>query len=279
MAAPNPFVDPASLPALYQNADRLARRTNALNRAKTVGRPVPDVIIELAAQYLPPLRSPVVVDVGCGRGSSTRALAERLRPTRLVAIDASAAVLAAARTRLGGVDGCVRWLCADFHRLPLQDTTCDLAVAAFCLYHSPHPDAAIAELARCLKPGGVAILVTKSADSYRELDELVAASGLDPDACQRPSLYGSAHSGNLASLTANALAVSRVEHEEHRFTFTDLGHVADYLTTNPKYAIPAALRSDPVALAGALRARFPDGPVTTASRVTYVVSIRQGGAS
>ncbi len=50
----------------------------------------------------------------------------------------------------------------------------------------------IDEITRCLRPGGTAILATKSADSYRELDQLVAASGLDPAALSRPGLYQAA---------------------------------------------------------------------------------------
>ena len=43
-------------------------------------------------------------------------------------------------------------------------------------------DLSVAEIARCLRPGGVAVLVTKSLDSYAELDHLVQAANLDPDA-------------------------------------------------------------------------------------------------
>jgi hypothetical protein len=105
----------------------------------------------------------------------------------------------------------------------------------------------------------------------------VAASGLDPDACRRTSLYASAHSGNLASLTAQSLAVRHVEHEEHRFVFSDLDHLAEYLATSPKYAIAPALRDDATALARSLRDRLPDGPVATTSQVTYVVAVREVG--
>jgi len=60
---------------------------------------------------------------------------------------------------------------ADFHHLPLADAAYHATVAIFCLYHSPHPDRVISEIARCLIPDGVAVLVTKSSDSYHELDE------------------------------------------------------------------------------------------------------------
>jgi hypothetical protein len=52
-----------------------------------------------------------------------------------------------------------------------------------------------------------AIVAVKSADSYRELDLLMAASGLDPDAPGRPSLYETAHSGTIDSLAAASLDV------------------------------------------------------------------------
>lgn len=171
--------------------------------------------------------------------------------------------------------GCPAGLaCADFSCLPLADASCDLAVAAFCLYHAAGPGKVVGEITRCLRQGGTAILVTKSADSYRELDHLMADSGLDPCALARPSLYQAAHSGNLPDLAAEHLTVQRVIHETHRFAFNDLTHTAEYLATSPKYGLPARLAAEPEALAAALRERVDDQPVTTSSIVTYVVATR-----
>ncbi|MFC4518322.1 class I SAM-dependent methyltransferase [Streptomyces ehimensis] len=39
------------------------------------------------------------MDIGCGRGTTTRTLAEQLRPTRLVGIDLAPALLSDARER------------------------------------------------------------------------------------------------------------------------------------------------------------------------------------
>jgi hypothetical protein len=52
-------------------------------------------------------------------------------------------------------------------------------------------------MARCLVPGGTAIIAVKAADSYREFDQLIARSRLDPAAEGRPSLCQAAHSGNI----------------------------------------------------------------------------------
>lgn len=135
----------------------------------------------------------------------------------------------------------------------------------------------MAEFARILDDRGVAVLVTKSADSYTELDALVAAAGLDPQAQHRQSLYTTAHSGNIAAAAASALDVVHVEHEEHRFQFADLGHVAAYLATNPKYRLGPGLYGNPEALAAELRARLPNQRLSTTSVVTYVVARPRGG--
>lgn len=270
---PNPFLA-SSLAPLYGDASRLASRTSALGQAKVSGRPVPDTIAHLALEHAHPgLPLRTVADVGCGRGTSSRVLAERLSPRRLTAIDASRAMLAAARGRVGAPLGAeTGFVQADFHHLPLGTGTYDLIVAAFCLYHSPRPGQVIAEFARVLHPRGVAVLVTKSADSYSELDALLASTGLDSEAPYRESLYAAAHSGNIAAIAASGLDVLHVEHEDHGFRFTDLAHVAAYVATNPKYHLAPGLRGDPTAIAEALRARLPEAPVPASSTVTYVVA-------
>lgn len=164
-------------------------------------------------------------------------------------------------------------VCADFHHLPFADGSLGLAVAAFCLYHSPRPSLVVAELARSLAPGGRAIMVTKSANSYHELDALVVASGLDPAAHRRPSLYASFQSGNAARIIGRHLPVRRVVHQRHIFRFTDLAHLAGYLATTPKYQLPAEA-ADPQALAALLRSRLGERTVTATSTVTYVEAVR-----
>ncbi|GII34625.1 hypothetical protein Pmi06nite_80670 [Planotetraspora mira] len=277
MTASNPFLDPAAQAHLYGDGARLAARTSALHKAKTHGRPVADVIADLAITFLPSPRQALVVDLGCGRGTSSRVLAERVRPQRLIAIDASAAMLTAARSRLETSTRVV-FVQADFHQLPLPDGSCTAVVAAFCLYHAQNPRIVLKEIARTLVPGGVAVLVTKSIDSYRALDLLVAAAGLDPQAPERSSLYTAAHSGNLAELTAPVLRPVHLEHEEHRFSFSGLDHVAEYAATNPKYRLPTGVRGDAAAIAAALRTQLPDEPVHTTSTVTYLVAARREGA-
>lgn len=267
----NPFTDLAEVQGpLYATAGRLASRTSALHRARVSGRHAADVIADLAADAASPAPG-VIADIGCGRGTTTLTLARRFPRARIAAIDLSAALLTAAWNRTGspGRAAAVR---ADFHRLPLADRVCDLIVAAFCLYHSPDPASVIAEIARCLTRHGTAVIAVKSADSYREPDRLMAASGLDPAAETRPSLYQTAHSGNIVAIAETALAVKQAVHETHRFTFPALADAAEYLATSPKYDLPPALTGSADALAAALAAHLPDQPITATSVVTYLVA-------
>lgn len=270
----NPFLDPARQQELYGHASRLAERTSALMRAKTSGRPVPETIASLVqTHHAQPDRLGLVLDIGCGRGTSSLAIAEQLRPQRVVGLDAAPSLLAQARARAKELPHItVDFVEGDFHDLPLPAGSCDVAVAAFCLYHSPQPKDVIAQIARVLAPGGLAVLVTKGLDSYREMDRLVAAAGLDTRAGQHESLYIAAHSRNLPALAATSLDVIAVLDEEHAFTFDGHDHLAQYLATNPKYNFAPGLYGHPDVLAAALHEFLPDQPLTTESLVTFVIA-------
>ncbi|CAM5367178.1 2-methoxy-6-polyprenyl-1,4-benzoquinol methylase, mitochondrial [Streptomyces viridochromogenes] len=281
MTEVNPFLDAVRQADLYGDPSRLAGRSNALMRAKTAGRPVPDTIVELVrAHHARVDRLGVVLDIGCGRGTSSAVLASLLNPERVVGFDAAPALIDQARERTRHLPGVqVSFLQGDFHQLPLPTASCNLAVAAFCLYHSPRPQTVIAEINRVLAPGGLAVLVTKSLDSYRELDQLAATAGLDPRAEQHESLYVSAHSGNLAALATTSLDVVTVENEEHVFTFDGHDHIAEYLATNPKYDLAPGLYGQPDALAAVLHEFVPDQPLTARSVITFVVARPPEGRS
>lgn len=268
-----PFTDPDLVAGpLYATAGRLAQRSGALHAAKISGGNATTTIVDLAAQSAP--TAPVVCDIGCGRGTTTMALARRLAPARLIALDQSPALLDTIQDRFQHTGQAVETLRADFHHLPLPEASIDVAVAAFCLYHSPHPEHVVAEIARCLTPGRRAVLVTKSADSYHEIDQLIADAGLDPQAASRPSLYESFHSGTAPEITTTALQVEQVVHQQHVFRFTGLDHLAAYLATSPKYRLLEHLTGKATALAEELHRWIPDHPVTATSTVTYVTAAR-----
>ena len=98
----------------------------------------------------------VVGDLGCGTGQVSAALAPFV--ARVVAVDASAAMLQAARKRLHGFDN-VDLRRGELEALPIDDGRLDAATLMLVLHHVPEPARALAEVARVLKPGGRVILV------------------------------------------------------------------------------------------------------------------------
>ncbi len=272
---PAPFTDRDLITQLYGDPSRVARRTRSLHAAKISGDDATDTIVTLAAQVAPP--HPVVWDIGCGRGTTTLALAARLAPRRLVALDQSPTLLATVAERAINAGHDVTTMQVDFHQLPaLTGTgdTVDVAVAAFCLYHSPRPEQVVSQIAQGLTAGGHAVLATKSVDSYREIDHVIATPALDRHATRRPSLYRTFHGDIAEEVTATSLRVVQVTHQKHTFRFNDPEHLATYLATTPKYQLSEGLAGNPVALAAVLRDRVTRWPVVATSTVTYVLATR-----
>jgi ubiquinone/menaquinone biosynthesis C-methylase UbiE len=259
--SPQPFQDPDTVRALYQSADRQRERTAALTAAKISGANPNAVLVELARRHAP--AKPRLVEVGPGRGGALVRLSDELSPARLVAVDFSTAMLRAARERVGPA---LITVLGDFHHLALADETFELAIAAFCLYHSSQPEVACSELARCVTPKGVVLIATKSQDSYAELDDLVATSGLDPAASDAVSLYASCHSDSFAAIAQTALAILELRHDKHEFLFSTPEHAARYIVTSPKYDGC----SDIAVVTDRLRAVWPRRGLHCTSKVSYL---------
>jgi ubiquinone/menaquinone biosynthesis C-methylase UbiE/DNA-binding transcriptional ArsR family regulator len=98
----------------------------------------------------------VVGDLGCGTGQVSAALAPFVE--RVIAVDASAAMVQAARKRLSGLDN-IELRRGELEALPIDDGRLDAATLMLVLHHVPEPERALAEIARVLKPGGRVLIV------------------------------------------------------------------------------------------------------------------------
>jgi ArsR family transcriptional regulator len=110
----------------------------------------------------------VVGDLGCGTGVVSAALAPFVE--RVVAVDASAAMLQAARKRLQRMRN-IDLRRGELEALPIDDGRLDAATLMLVLHHLPEPGLALKEVARVLKPGGrvvVADMLPHDRDSYRQ---------------------------------------------------------------------------------------------------------------
>ena len=112
---------------------------------------------EAAAFLLPELRPGMrLLDVGCGPGSITRGLAERLAPGQVIGLDLSRETLDAARREATarGLEN-LRYEEASVYDLPFPDASFDVAYAHQVFQHLRERGAALREMLRVVRPGGL----------------------------------------------------------------------------------------------------------------------------
>jgi ArsR family transcriptional regulator len=97
-----------------------------------------------------------VGDLGCGTGQLAATLAPFVR--RVIAVDQSRAMLAAARRRLAGL-GNVELRQGELEALPVEDGELDAAALYLVLHYAVEPARVLAEAARSLRSGGRLLLV------------------------------------------------------------------------------------------------------------------------
>ena len=171
-----------------------------------------------AAYLLAHLRAGMdLLDVGCGPASITADLAERVAPGRVVALDAAAGALEAARATLRerGLSEQVEVTSGDVMALPFEDASFDVVHAHQVLQHLADPVGALAEMRRVTRPGGIVAVrdAVYSAmtwfpepagmEQWRSVYMATArANGGEPDAGSR--LLSWAREAGFADVTASA---------------------------------------------------------------------------
>jgi SAM-dependent methyltransferase len=123
-----------------------------------------------------------VLDLGCGVGHSY----ELLAPRESVGVDVAAEALAGQRRET---------LVADMRSLPLPDGSFESVLAVQSIEHVPDAERALAETARVLRPGGVAVFVTPNRLTFARPDEIID-----------PYHYVEYDEGSLAQLCGKAFA-------------------------------------------------------------------------
>jgi SAM-dependent methyltransferase len=172
-----------------------------------------------AAYLLPHLRPGLsLLDVGCGPGTITADLAELVAPGRVVGLDREEAPLGQARAeaeRRGLTT--TSYVVGDVYALDFPDGTFDVVHAHQVLQHLTDPAAALREMARVTRPGGLVAVRDAdyaamtwhpaSAGLTRWLELYRAAArdnGAEPDAGRQ--LVAWAHQAGLTDLTPSASA-------------------------------------------------------------------------
>jgi SAM-dependent methyltransferase len=95
-----------------------------------------------------------LLDAACGPGHIAAAAAAK--GAKPVGLDTAEGMVAVARARYAKIE----FQQGDAERLPFGDASFDAVVAGFVVNHLPHPERALAEFARVVRPGGrVAVTV------------------------------------------------------------------------------------------------------------------------
>ncbi len=122
-------------------------------------------------------RGETCVDVGSGTGTMTRRLAGLTGPDgRALGIEPNGMLRVVAEARAAEVDSTAEFCQGLATEIPMPDESVDVLWCERVLQHVPEPQAAIAEFARVLRPGGRALLLDSDHESRveSEMDPAVA---------------------------------------------------------------------------------------------------------
>ncbi len=126
-----------------------------------------------------PLRGDeTVLDAGCGSGRVTEQLLDRLPESRVIALDASPSMVAAARDRLARFGARVTYVVADLGRpLPLEPASVDAILSTATLHWVRDHDALFGHLAAPLRPGGRLVAQCGGAGNIAAVQHALASIG------------------------------------------------------------------------------------------------------
>lgn len=168
----------------------------------------------------------LAVDVGCGTGLSAHAVSDLA--DRVVAIDASAAMLRAAQRHAA-----IRYLVAGAEQIPVGDQTADLATVGGAFHWFDQPSA-FAELARILRDGAALVVYSDFFLGHLTGQPAFATWLIESYLPRYPSPIRHAQFDPEAAVRAGFGRVSLCE-SEYQIPFTG-AEMADYLLSQSNAA-------------------------------------------
>jgi ubiquinone/menaquinone biosynthesis C-methylase UbiE/biotin operon repressor len=127
-------------------------------------------LAEALLRLMPPM---VIADLGAGDGSFSLLLAQNAK--NVIAVDSSAKMIEFAReqARRHHVKN-IDYRLGDMEELPIDDEAVDLVFFSQSLHHALHPQHAVAEAARILRPGGRIAILDLARHRFEEAREMYA---------------------------------------------------------------------------------------------------------
>ena len=127
-------------------------------------------LAETLLSLMPPM---VIADLGAGEGTFSQLLARRAK--KVIAIDNSEKMVefGADLARKHGVAN-LEYRLGDIEEIPIKSDTVELAFFSQALHHAQHPQVAVGEAFRILKPGGRIVVLDLLRHSFPEAREMYA---------------------------------------------------------------------------------------------------------
>ncbi|MCA1810014.1 MAG: class I SAM-dependent methyltransferase [Lentisphaerae bacterium] len=125
---------------------------------------------KLLVQSLPPMATPICLDLACGTGDITRLLADKYPDGRIIGMDITEAMLELARRRQA--PAAIEFHCRDMAQTGLEADAVDIITGGYALRNAGDLPSALAEIFRVLKPGGWAAFLDFSKPRSRILQRL-----------------------------------------------------------------------------------------------------------
>ena len=154
----------SGLPGKAQIAASFSRAAASYDAVAGLQRTVGDRLLEQLPANLVPRRW---LDLGCGTGHFSRALAARYPQAEGLALDLAEGMLQQARP----AGGAQAWIAADAESLPLRDGCVDLIYSSLVLQWCADFPQVLAEARRVLRPGGVLAFSSLCVGTLAELRE------------------------------------------------------------------------------------------------------------
>lgn len=114
-----------------------------------------------------------IADLGAGEGLVSQLLAQRARQVWCIDNSARMVEVGSELARKNGLAN-LAYKLGDIERVPLADTSVDLAILSQALHHARHPQRAVEEAFRILRPGGQLLVLDLNEHSFEKARELYA---------------------------------------------------------------------------------------------------------
>jgi ubiquinone/menaquinone biosynthesis C-methylase UbiE/DNA-binding transcriptional ArsR family regulator len=163
-----------------------------------------EAIGHLALRLTPPID---IADLGAGEGLLSQLLAQRARQVWCIDNSPRMVEVGTELARKNALDN-LTYKLGDIERVPLADASVDVAIFSQALHHAQHPQGAVNEAHRILRPGGQVVILDLKEHTFEKARQLYADVWLG---FRESALHGFLKKAGFAKAEVTAVAREQVE--------------------------------------------------------------------